>query len=347
VPELEHGSLLVETTCATICASDIHIWQGEVPLSSGAFPRILGHEMTGLVAALGPGVRADSVGQPLAVGDRVVWTHGFCGQCEECVVEHQPTICANRRMYMGSPCTEYPYLTGGFAEYCYVFPESGRVKVPDAVPDPLAAAAACAFRTVIHGFDRLGPLDDRHSVLVQGAGPLGLFSVARAVRSGPAQVIVVGGPARRLEVARAWGATHTLDIDEVPDAAERNALVREWTRGKGPDVVVEVSGARSAVAEGLDAIRPGGRYLVIGQVHGDLVPIPTGAIVGKHVQVIGSLSASVEHYYRALQFIERNWERFTWLDLISGTYPFERVNDALVAMQELREVKPALVFETA
>jgi len=197
---------------------------------------------------------------------------------------------------------------------------------------------------VLHGFDRLGGLDDRHSVLIQGSGPLGLFSLARAVRGGPGKIIVVGGPARRLEVARSWGATHTLAIADVPDAAERRELIREWTGGKGPDVVIEVSGALPAVAEGLDVIRPGGRYLVIGQVHGELVPIPTGAIVAKHLQVIGSLSASVEHYYRALRFIERNWDRFSWMEMISGRYPFERINDALEAMQDLREVKPAITF---
>jgi len=344
VPELEPGSILVKTTAATICASDVHIWQGEVGMVEAVFPRILGHEMTGRIAALGPGVTADSVGQPLAEGDRIIWTHSFCGQCEECVIEHQPTICPNRRFYMSRPCTEFPYLTGGFAEYCYVFPTSGRVKVPDLVPDELAAAAACAFRTVLHGFDRLGGLDDRHSVLIQGSGPLGLFSLARAVRGGSGKIIVVGGPARRLELARSWGATHTLDIADVPDAVERRELIREWTGGKGPDVVIEVSGALPAVAEGLDVIRPGGRYLVIGQVHGEVVPIPTGAIVAKHLQVIGTLSASVEHYYRALRFIERNWDRFSWMEMISGRYPFERINDALEAMQDLREIKPAITF---
>src|SRR4051794_33981995 len=71
VPALEPGSILVKTTVATICASDVHIWQGEVGFQEAVFPRILGHEMTGRVAALGPGVTRDSVGQPLAEGDRI------------------------------------------------------------------------------------------------------------------------------------------------------------------------------------------------------------------------------------------------------------------------------------
>ena len=65
----------------------------------------------------------------------------------------------------------------------------------------------------------------------------------------------------------------------------------------------------------------------------------------KHLQVIGSLSASVEHYSRALKFIERNWERFSWMEMISNTYPLERLNDALEAMRDFREVKPAIRFD--
>ena len=63
--------------------------------------------------------------------------------------------------------------------------------------------------------DRLGKLDDRHTLVIQGSGPLGLFATAIASKSGPHQLIVIGGPAHRLAVAKSWGATHTIDIDEV------------------------------------------------------------------------------------------------------------------------------------
>jgi L-iditol 2-dehydrogenase len=244
---LEHGAILVKTLAATICGTDVHFWEGEAGSSSGG-PRILGHEMVGRVVQLGPGVTADSLGAQLAEGDRIIWAHGYCGQCYECVVEKPPTVCTgNPLIYMSLPSTEYPYLTGGFAEYCYVFPRSGRVKVPDTVSDLNASAAACALRTVVHAFDRLGGLDDRHSVVVQGSGPLGLYSVAKAVAGGASTVIAIGGPAARLEIAKGWGATHTIDIGEVTDPAQRAALVRELTGGKGPDVVVEVSGGHTAL----------------------------------------------------------------------------------------------------
>ena len=132
--ELEPGALLVRNTAATICASDVHLWEGESGSSSDRFPRILGHEMTGRVVRISEGAEHDSLGEPLRVGDRIIWTHGFCGQCVYCVIEHEQTLCEHRRGYMQGLATEYPHLTGGFAEYGYVYPSSGRVKVPDIVP---------------------------------------------------------------------------------------------------------------------------------------------------------------------------------------------------------------------
>jgi threonine dehydrogenase-like Zn-dependent dehydrogenase len=342
--ELEPGAILVKMSMASVCATDVHAWDGSSSFAGHHFPSILGHEMTGRIVRLGEGVTKDSVGTPLREGDRIVWTHGFCGQCVNCIVENERTLCLNRRPWHGV-CTEYPYLTGGFAEYGYVFPTSGRIRVPDEIPDELAAAASCSLRTVIHGFDRVGAVDDRQSVVIQGSGPLGLFSLARAYRSGASNVIVIGGPARRLEVARRWGAAHTIDIDEVPDPADRTKLVLEWTGGLGADLVVEVSGARTAFLEGFEILRRGGRYLVIGQLHGETVPFRPADIVRKNAHIVGTASASVQHYHRAMQFLLHNADRFDWMAMISNRYPLARINEALAGMQRWEEIKPVITFD--
>ncbi len=92
-------------------------------------------------------------------------------------------------------------------------------------------------------------------------------------------------------------------------------------------------------------LRRGGRYLVVGQLHDRDVSIKPSQIVRKHVRVIGSISASVEHYHRALQFIAHNWERFSWMDMISNRYPIDRINEAMTGMQRWEEIKPAIVFD--
>jgi threonine dehydrogenase-like Zn-dependent dehydrogenase len=196
----------------------------------------------------------------------------------------------------------------------------------------------------MHAFDDLGVLDDRHSVVIQGSGPLGLFAVARAVCSSAAKVIVIGAPAARLDIARRWGASEIIDIEAVPDAAERVAAVRALTDGKGADVVIELSGARTAFLEGFEMLRRGGRYLVVGQLHPEAVSFRPGDIILKRATIIGTASASIDHYYRALQFLERNADRFDWEAMISNTYPLTEINEALGRVRRFEEIKAAIAI---
>lgn len=91
-------------------------------------------------------------------------------------------------------------------------------------------------------------------------------------------------------------------------------------------------------------LRKGGRYVVVGQLHSETVPIMPGEIVRKHARITGVRSASVEHYYRALEFIRHNGERFSWDDMISNRYPLSRINEAMQRMQAWQEIKPAIVY---
>jgi L-iditol 2-dehydrogenase len=343
--ELEPGALLVRTRAATVCATDLHLWQAKAASKDAGsnLPVILGHEMTGEVVRLGEGADRDSVGNPLRIGDRIVWTHGFCGRCFNCRVRNEPTLCTHRRGYMATPYTEYPYLTGGFAEYGYVFPTSGRVRVPDELEDEVAAAASCAMRTIVHGFKRLGDIEDA-VVVVQGSGPLGLFALAKAVTSNAREVIVVGGPAGRLELASRWGAHHTIDVTRVTDPADRVARVRELTGGRGADVVIEAAGFPGVFAEGLDIIGAGGRYLLVGSVGPSTTTVAASTFVLRQLTLIGSLSGSVVDYYHALRFLARHRSRFTWRDMISASYDLDDINEAFRGMHDLTEIKPAIRF---
>ncbi|WP_236795486.1 zinc-binding dehydrogenase [Amycolatopsis sp. GM8] len=343
IPQVEPGAVLVETLASTICATDVHRWEGGFG-GAVAGPIILGHEMTGRVVRLGEGVSRDSVGEDLAVGDRIIWAHGFCGQCDQCVIEGQPMLCGRPTLYMATPCSAFPYLTGGFAEYCYVFPNAGRVKVPDEVGDAAAAAAACALRTIVHAFDRLGGIDFRQTVVIQGAGPLGLFATVLASLSGAFRVIVIGGPSQRLDLAREWGADVTIDIGAVPDPAERQALVLEATGGRGGDVVIEAAGVPEAFNEGLGLLRVGGRFLVVGPTHGATVPFRPMTMIAKQPTIIGVRSAAIAHYGRALSLMRRHRDRFDWDALITSTRPLEDINEAMSSMKAWAEIKPAISY---
>src|SRR5262245_54223697 len=183
-------------------------------LGPAQLPIVLGHEMMGTVVAFGPGPREDSIGQPLAEGDRLLWTHVYCGQCHECRVQHTPTLCPRKKQYMRTNCERFPYLVGGLAQYSCAFRLSRRVRIPEAGPDGVASAASCALRTVIHAMDRVGRIEPHQRVVIQGAGPLGLFATAVANHAGVSEVIVVGAPERRLTLARRWGASAVVSVGE-------------------------------------------------------------------------------------------------------------------------------------
>ncbi|MGC0367567.1 L-iditol 2-dehydrogenase [Rhodococcus sp. 27YEA15] len=336
--ELERGAILVRNTVATVCGSDVHVWEGAAG-ADRALPLVLGHEMVGEIAELGPDATTDSIGQELTVGDRITWSHGQCGQCYFCVVEREPTLCTNWRGYMVGDPAIYPNLVGGFSEYTYVYPTSGRIRLPDDVPDALAAASSCSLRTVIAAFERLGTIREHHTVVIQGAGPVGLFAAAKAVSAGAARVFVIGGPQARLDLATAWGA---VPVPLTTSPADRLAAVHEATGGRGADIVVEASGAPQAWNEGINLLRRGGRYLIIGQAHDESVSFNPSVLLAKHLTVIGSLSAHIRHYHRALEFIRHNAERFDWNLMLSNTYPLTDIMTAMERMQTWDEIKPVI-----
>lgn len=344
--EIEPGALLVKIEAATVCGSDLHLWDGSLGGSQAMdLPVIPGHEMVGQIVRFGPGRQADTFGQPLELGDRILFTHASCNQCEHCRLHNQPTLCNDRQYYMFTNCERPPYLVGAFSEYCYVFPNSGRVRVPDDVPTPLASAASCALRTVVHSFDRIGRIEPWETVVIQGSGPLGLFATAIADHIGSRRVIVVGAPDERLEIARSFGAAETVSVLDVPDPDDRVAAVRELTRGDGADVVIELSGARTAFSEGLMMTKDGGRYMVTGQIDGPgkEVPLRPGYITRHQLTVLGTWSGHIAEYWKALQFVSATQDRYDFGALVPHRYGLESVTEALTRMRSQEDIKPVIV----
>jgi L-iditol 2-dehydrogenase len=338
--EIEPGALLVEVEVTTICGTDVHLCAGKLETVNAELPIIPGHEFVGRIVAMGAGADRDAIGTPLAVGDRIVWEHEACGACPACSVQLAPELCPNRRYYMFMDCTKPPYLVGGFSQYCYVFPKSGRLRVPDEVDSDWAAASSCALRTVMHAFERLGRIAPWETVAIQGTGPLGLFAILAAKRSGARSVIAIGGPQERLDLARDYGADELVGV-EGTDPESRREQVLALT-GTGPDVVMEFSGAPGAFSEGLGMLRRGGRYVVVGQVGGFEDPVRPSLITTKQATVIGSWSASIAHYWQALEFLRLTAADVDYGRMISGRFGLEDATLALQRMSDLLEIKAAI-----
>ncbi|HXG05253.1 MAG TPA: alcohol dehydrogenase catalytic domain-containing protein, partial [Candidatus Binatia bacterium] len=180
------GEVLVRVRMSTICGSDLHSWEGK---RASPVPGILGHEILGTVAALGPGVTADLRGAPLRVGDRITWTMFVaCGHCHACRVLDMPQKCSALRKYGHEGVQGTRALLGGFAEYCSVLLGTGLVRVPDDVTDEEATPLNCGVATMVAATEaaEIGVGD---CVVVQGLGLLGLYAVALARARGARLVI--------------------------------------------------------------------------------------------------------------------------------------------------------------
>jgi L-iditol 2-dehydrogenase len=338
IPEVEPRGILVKVEMAGICGTDVHQQRGELTIKS-PLPNIQGHETIGRIMKLGAGRTQDAAGEPLKIGDRIMWAHADCGECYWCEIAREPVLCARRSGYGFAPPEA---LRGGFAEYEYVTPATKVVKIPDELTEEETIGVGCAFRSVVAGYERLGGIRFQENVVIQGAGPIGLYSLLMAVEGGAGKVIVIGAPAGRLELAKKWGASNVINIDDVKDPAQRKEQVLTLTHGRGPEVVIEGSGVPAAFNEGLDMIQKGGRYLVMGQTSANTIPVAPGIITGKGLTVLGSVSAAIPHFYKALQFIKNKRKQYPFAGIVTTKYRLEQINDALANMASGMEIKPVI-----
>src|SRR5579864_3028452 len=338
--EIEPGAILTRIEMCSICGTDVHLWQGSLA-TNVELPVILGHEMVGRIIAFGPGTHRDSVGAELRIGDRITWAHTSCGSCFFCVVAQEPTLCRHTRRYMYESMTRFPYLLGGFAQYGYVMPEAGRIRVPDNVPNELASLSSCALRSVMNAMDRLDGIRTTDVVVVQGSGPLGLLATAVAKISGSRRVITIGAPDARLATAAEFGADEIISIERT-SPEERNERLKSLTDGRGADIVMEFTGHPQAFNEGVDLIRRGGRYLIVGQLGSGTTTIQPSLIVTKQLRILGSLSGRAKAYWKALDFVSAHGSEIPFERMISNRYTLDEVNTAMERMKNYEEIKPVI-----
>jgi threonine dehydrogenase-like Zn-dependent dehydrogenase len=327
LPEIEPDAVLIRVALANVCGSDLHFWRGDAPLRLPDDGWIFGHEMTGRVARLGARVKTDSLGRPLREGDRVAYTYFYpCGRCHACLLK-EPAACPNK---IGRPLgpSQFPHFHGAFAEYYYLAPGGAIFLVPDALPDELVAPVNCALSQVIFGLHQAG-LRFGGSVVIQGAGGLGLQAAAVARDMGAATVIVIDQIPGRLELARAFGADHTISVREVADRKERVGLVRKLTGGVGADVACDFVGFPQVIPEGIEMLRAGGTYVEIGTIsRGAKIELEPAQLVWGSKRIIGIIQYDPWVIPRALDFLVRNRTRWPFDRLLSHTYPLEQINQA-------------------
>ncbi|WP_456445961.1 L-threonine 3-dehydrogenase [Oceanithermus sp.] len=239
------GEILVKIRAASICGTDLHIWRWDHWAAGRLRPPVItGHEFAGVVEAVGPGVSTPRVGDHVSLESHVV-----CHTCYQCRTG-KGHICQNTRI-LGVD------TNGGFAEYATVPAENAWVN-PSDLPWEIAAVLepfGNAVHTVYSGVGVEG-----RTVLVTGAGPIGLMAIAVARASGATLVVATDLQPYRLEFARRMGADRVVNVREE-DPVE---VVRDLTGGQGVEVLLEFSGNEKAIHQGLQALMPGGEARILG-----------------------------------------------------------------------------------
>jgi alcohol dehydrogenase len=321
-PEPRAGELLVRVACCTLCRSDLHTHAGR---RSEPTPTVLGHEVVGRIEAFGPGApRHDAAGLPLEVGSRVSWAVAVgCGSCYLCS-EDLPQKCERPYKYGHQRLDHERPLGGGLSDFVVLVPGTVWFRVPDSVPDPVAAPANCATATAA-ALLRHGGSVERRTVLILGAGVLGVTACAMA-RAAGARAVMVSDPLLGCrERALRFGATHAFPSDAEALAAG----VRMATQGRGADLVLELAGVVPAVRAGLALARTGGTVVLAGTVApvGE-VRLDPEAVVRRMLTIRGVHNYHPRDLGRALGFLAGPGREFPWRDLIAAEYPLEQADRA-------------------
>lgn len=289
-PEPGPGEVLLRIAGCGVCHTDLHIHDGSVPFP---FPAVLGHEVSGTVVAVGAGV------DHVALGDPVVGAFIMpCGGCGMCRVNREE-LCENffahnrlngtlydgtTRLFERSGTPVSMYSMGGLAEYA-VMPALGVAAIPSGAPLADSAILGCAFLTAYGALVHVGELAEGATVVVLGAGGVGLSTVAVAKALGAGRIIAVDLSADRLEAAAKLGATETvLGGVENPVTA-----VRDLTDGAGADLVLEVIGNPATFRQATEMVADGGRCVMVGiAAAGRTAEIEITRLVRRKIQLLGS-----------------------------------------------------------
>ena len=319
VPDEEpgEGELLLEVTAVGICGSDLHTYlNGEIGGVAAEKPLVLGHEAAGCVVALGAGTeRFFHVGQPVAIDPGLP-----CGVCERCL-GGDPNLCI-RLQFIGL------YPRNGALRDRMVHPASACVPLPNAI-DPVAGALLEPLGVALHAVN-LAKIMVNDDVLVTGCGGIGLLIVQLVRLTGAKRVFVSDEHDWRLALARSYG------VDFAVNAARDDVVrvVREQTSGRGVDVAIESAWVKTTANQCVEAVRNGGRVIVVGIPAEDSITFRASTARRKGLSI--KLSRRMKHSYPpSISLVSRGAVDLS--SLATHRFSLDQTKDALEASATYRE----------
>ena len=340
VRDVHPDEILAKITMSTICRSDIYSYLGHRP---NPCPGILGHEIIGVIDQIGKKITCDMRGDQLSVGDRVTWTEYFHnGPSYYGDIHDMPQKSEGLRKYGHDLVANDPHFLGGFADYCYILPGTGILKLPEDITDEEAAPLNYGVATMM-SVTEAARLSMGDTVVIQGLGLLGIYGCAIAKARGARMVIGLDSVDDRLQTAKKFGADRTINVSGI-DTGDLVSAVRALCPPGGPDIVFEACGVAAVVPAGIQMLRSGGRYALCGLVNpGSDFSIDGNELVRKSITLKGVYNYHPRNLIQALDFVMANRTRFPFAEIVDSKFSLEQLDEAFAKAADRSVLRAAIV----
>jgi len=323
IPPLARGEVLVEVTLCTICGSDLHTFTGR---RSCEVPTVLGHEIIGRVLEIN-GTAVDFAGQPLQSGDRVTWSiAASCGDCFFCS-RTIPQKCEQLTKYGHEPISSHGAI-GGLARHCRILAGTAIFRIPDSLSDTEACPAGCCTATAAAALRTAGRVAGA-SIVIMGAGSLGLSAAAMAVAQGAEEVLIADMNESRLGCAQQLNGCQPVQTGGTEGRDRLGTIVAERTQGRGVDLVLEMTGSTDAAEAGIELLRTGGRLILVGAVFpGRSLELSAEQAVRRLLRIEGVHNYRPEDLQSAMNFLAAAPASSPARNLVEKEFLLTEVNQA-------------------
>lgn len=319
IPPLSDGEILVNIRYTTLCGSDLHTFCG---LRNEPCPTILGHEIIGIIEQISPTHSGqDTLGKQLHVGDLITWTVFSSDPNTTNYLPEIPQKNDNIYKYGHRQITEQDNFHGGLATHIVLRPNTCIHILPKDISLAVAATINCAVATSAGALRLAGTITGKN-IHIAGVGLLGLVTIAMCKELGASNIIASDVNPARLEMAKHFGASHTIDLRE-----RENGAVLEATT---IDRFIDMSGSPDAMELGIETLALHGRAVLVGAVFNQRkTGIDAEKIIRKMLTIKGLHNYNYTDFSFAVDFIINNWQKYPFESLIEREFPLDEVNAAI------------------
>lgn len=322
IPALHSGELLIRNEYVTLCRSDLNTFVGKRQEKT---PTILGHEIVGRIEAFSDDhPKTDSRGTALELGDRISWAIYASDPTDPLSEQGIPQKASDLFKYGHERISEADNLHGGLADHTIIRKNTPLAKIDEDIPLPVAATINCALSTAAGALRLAGELETK-TVLISGAGMLGVVACAMCKAGGASRIIALDVNEERLQQAKSFGADITIVVRDGWEKELSDQL------GSTPtlDLVLEFSGVKSAMESTLKVLTIGGAAIWVGATHPhSQVQIDAEQVIRKLTTIKGLHNYNERDFISAVNFIEEHFSLFPFEDLIDDCFSLEQVDEA-------------------